>query len=351
MTDKTESSGMRDKGRSPSPRREAPPLPRILHRYRPRIEQGLAQVLSGDSLLRGILRYHAGLEDEAGQRTSSKAKFLRPSLVLFVAGELAQAGEEALAAALGLELIHEFSLLHDDIEDRDRTRRGRPTAWVRHGIGQAINAGDLMATLAFSVVQRAGGRAAAALLEATLVMVEGQGLDLQLEGKAASVEEYLRMEEMKTGALFSCALRLGAIVAGAQARVEEDLTYLGREVGLAFQIKDDILGVWGSEAETGQPQGSDLRARKSLLVALALQGATGADRTALERIYSQPQVSEDGVGRVTAILERLGAREAAETLCAERLARARAILNGVPFRAEGKEELDELLVQLAGGSG
>ncbi len=349
MTDKTEASGMGDRERSrPSPRGEPAPLPGLLLTYRPRIEQGLSQVLSGDSLLRRILRYHAGLEDETGRRTPSGAKFLRPSLVLFVAGELAQAGDQALAAALALELIHEFSLLHDDIEDGDRTRRGRPTAWVRHGVGQAINAGDLMATLAFSVVLKAGGRATAALLEATQTMVEGQGLDLHLEGKMASVEEFLRMEEMKTGALFSCALRLGAIVAGAETHVEEDLARLGGEVGLAFQVRDDILGVWGSEAETGQPQGSDLRARKSLLVALALEGATGVDRTALERIYAQPQVSDDEVGRVTAILERLGAREAAEALCAQHLTGARAILDRVPFRPEAKEELDELLVHLVG---
>ena len=352
MTDGARVSGMNDVGRSaPSPYEGAGPLPGLLLTHRPRIEQGLSQVLSGDSLLRRILRYHAGLEDEAGRKTSSGAKFLRPSLVLFTAGELGEAGDQALAGALALELIHEFSLLHDDIEDGDRTRRGRPTAWVRHGVGQAINAGDLMATLAFSVVTKAGGRATAALLEATLTMVEGQGLDLAIEGKMASVEEYLRMEQMKSGALFSCALRLGAIVAEAEARVEEDLALLGGEAGLAFQIRDDILGVWGSEEETGQPQGSDLRARKSLLVALALEGATGRDRTALEKIYGGPRMSDDDVGRVTGILERLGAREAAEKLCAGRLAKARAILVGVPFRRKAKEELEELLVHLVGRLG
>ncbi len=322
-------------------------VPRILDRYRPRIEEGLTEALCGEALLHEILRYHTGLEDEVGRPARALGSLLRPSLVLFTAEELEGDAKRALAAAVALELVHNFSLLHDDIEDHDLLRRGRPAAWSRYGIGQAINAGDLVQTLAFSLVLSAGIRAALALAEATVSMIEGQGLDLALAGKEASVEEYLEMEEKKTGSLFACAFRLGAITAAAPPELEERVAGLGREIGLLFQIRDDILGVWGTEAETGKPAGSDLRARKSLLVAIARGRAAPRDRAILERIWRQDEVNDADVGRVAVILGRSGAREAAETMIAERLARARAILEALPFC---EEELEELLVYLAGRS-
>lgn len=331
----------------PSPR-DVGAVPRLLLSRRARIERGLFEALRGDSPLLQILRYHAGLEDGEGTPSHPTGKFLRPSLVLFAAEELGEGGAPALSAAVAVELIHEFSLLHDDIEDGDRTRHGRAGAWVRYGLGQAINAGDLMHALAFSAALEAGPRVSSALSQATSIMIEGQGLDLSLGGRRASVDDWLEMEGKKTGALFSCAFRLGAIVAGVPPGVEETLAALGGEVGLAFQIRDDLLGVWGSEEETGKPRGSDLRARKSLLLAIALERATGGEKTALESAYGRPNLSDVDVDRLVAILERLGARQVAEQMVAERLARAKVVLEGVPFRPGAKEELGEFLAYLVG---
>jgi geranylgeranyl diphosphate synthase type I len=322
-------------------------IPRLLLSRRAAIEQGLAQALAGDSLLLGILRYHAGLEDEDGAPARPAGKLVRPSLVLFVAEELGQTRETALAAAVALELVHEFSLVHDDIEDEDRARHGRPTAWVRYGIGQAINAGDLMVALAFRQVLAAGPRAAAALAEATSAMIEGQGLDLRFDGLAATVEEALEMERKKTGALFACAFRLGAIVAQASPGLEEGLASVGSEVGLAFQIRDDILGVWGNEEETGKPRGSDLRSGKSVLLPLALAAGGERERAVLERARG-PTASGADLEQAIGALERLRVQESAERLAGACLGRARVGLDGVPLRAGARGELEELLLHLVG---
>ena len=149
--------------------------PRILTEFRELIVSGLEEALAGDSLLYPVLRYHVGLEDETGARTENLGKLLRPSLVLFTAAELGADAGDALPAAVGIELIHNFSLIHDDIQDGDRLRRGRPTVWALHGTAQGINAGDLMETLAIRQALSAGPRIAEALVAATIFdMLDGR---------------------------------------------------------------------------------------------------------------------------------------------------------------------------------
>jgi len=142
--------------------------PRILTRFRKEIITGLEEALAGGGPLAATLRYHVGLEDETGRRTENLGKLLRPSLVLFTASELGADPGAALPAAVGLELVHNFSLIHDDIQDGDRMRRGRPTVWALHGMAQGINAGDLMEAIAVRTALSAGPAAADALLSATI---------------------------------------------------------------------------------------------------------------------------------------------------------------------------------------
>jgi len=323
--------------------------PRILTDFRELIAGGLEEALAGDSLLYPMLRYHVGLEDEKGRKSDHLGKLLRPSLVLFTARELGAPPKEALPAALSIELIHNFSLIHDDIQDGDSLRRGRATVWSRYGMEQGINAGDLMETIAVKTALTAGPRAAAALVSATIEMIEGQALDLSYERWEATVEEYLEMVDKKTGALIRCAFELGGIVAGAAAETIDRLIELGTALGRAFQIRDDLLGIWGDDAVTGKPNGSDIRRRKkSLPVVVALARATGADRALLRDAYrKEEELTDPEVGAVVGVLERLGADAAGEEMVKKYLGAATEMLGGLPFTRKGKEEMDELIDYLA----
>ena len=323
-------------------------LPTLLSRYRSLITAGLAEVLGGEGLLYAILRYHVGLEDEQGVARNHMGKFLRPSLVLSTAEELGGGLDQALPAALALELIHDFSLIHDDIQDDDKTRRGRPTVWSRYGVAQAINAGDLMQALAITQVLLVGQDAVKTLTEETIEMIEGQGLDLDVEEKAVGVEPYLEMIDKKTGALIRCAFRLGAVVAAAPTKVEGALAKVGQELGRAFQIRDDLLGVWGDGAVTGKPHGSDIRCKKKTLpAAITLSAVSGTDRTDLERLYNKKTLTDEDVAQVIEIMDKTGAHQVGKQMVIEHLNRAREWLAQVPFSEGGMQEMEELMQYLA----
>jgi len=322
--------------------------PRILARFRGPIIAGLEEALAGDGPLRPILRYHVGLEDEAGRRTERMGKLLRPSLVMFTAAELGGDTKSALPAAIGLELIHNFSLIHDDIQDKDRLRRGRPTVWALHGAEQGINAGDLMETIAIKTALRAGPAAADALLSATIEMIEGQVLDLSYEGREIGVDGYMEMVDRKTGALIRCAFVLGGIVADAGSDTMERLQSLGTAIGRAFQICDDILGIWGDASVTGKPRGSDIRRRKrSLPVVLGLASAAGPDRELLLSSHRKEGLTDADVTAVAGVLERVGAKDKAEEMAKTELSLARGAIGAIPFSETGEKDLSELIDYLA----
>jgi len=165
----------------------------FLQPYRNDIRAGLVQALHGDDATRQMLRYHVGLETAKGASADALGKLLRPSLVLFVAEELGTDRQAALPAAIALELIHNFSLIHDDIEDEDVRRRGRATVWSLIGVAKAINAGDLMITLALLEGVKASPEAVTCLLDAMRDLVDGQSLDLDFESRWVTPPEYRAM--------------------------------------------------------------------------------------------------------------------------------------------------------------
>lgn len=326
--------------------------PAILDAYREQIESGLSHALRGGAPLRSLLRYHVGLEDEAGMPTHATGKLLRPSIVLFIAEQLGGTVERALPSAVALELIHGFSLIHDDIQDRDRTRRGRPAVWTVCGVEQAINAGDLMHTLAACIALDASSTAAGCLLGATLEMIEGQCLDLKFERRSATTEEYLAMIDRKTGALLRCAFELGGISANADEQVLSDLVALGHAVGRAFQIKDDLLGIWGDEATLGKAIGSDIRRRKKTLpVVWLLEQANDEDRAMLAKLYnnepSDASIAKPDVEWVIERLDALEARVSCEQMVHDNLAEANDKLQQLPFSENGKSKIHALIHFLA----
>jgi len=303
----------------------------------------LQGILKEEGPLSRLLRYPLGLEEADGAPGPGiGGKLLRPSLVCFSCEALGGEPERALPLACALELIHNFSLVHDDIQDGDELRRGRPTTWKAFGAAQAINAGDGLLVLALRIALQAQAppevvlAAQGALLSATFRMIEGQALDLSLEGAwDVGVERYLYMAKRKTGALLGCALELGALAAGRPELLPAHRK-LGEVLGLAFQIRDDFLGIWGDPAVTGKPVGSDLaRGKRSWPVAFALERDP-----ALARLLSrEPVPVEEALERLSA----LGAREAAEAAARGYAEEALQAAQGLPWTNEAKDMFKELL--------
>jgi geranylgeranyl diphosphate synthase, type I len=285
-------------------------LPRARELLAPALRDVLAR-LSPD--VRQVAAYHMGLVDAEGRPSGDGAgKAVRPALTLLGAEAAGARPERALPGALAVELVHEFSLLHDDVMDRDRERRHRPSAWSLFGIGPAIVAGDALLALSQDVLLQADGEAGVAaatvLLSATERMIEGQGQDLGFESRLdVSVEECLAMVRNKTGALLGCAGAIGGTLAGAPGAVVRALEAFGEHLGIAFQAIDDVLGIWGRPEETGKPVASDLRQRKKTLpVAWTLErGGPCAARLAAA---IQGPLSEEDVRAAEVALHEAGAR-------------------------------------------
>ncbi|MFD4546215.1 family 2 encapsulin nanocompartment cargo protein polyprenyl transferase [Streptomyces sp. NPDC058466] len=282
--------------------------------------------------MRRIALYHFGWEHADGTPAAGNAgKAIRPALVLTAAGALGGEHATAVRAAAAVELIHNFSLLHDDVMDRDTTRRHRPTAWTVFGDADAILAGDALQALAQRLLAEdphpASSAAAARLASCVVELCAGQHADTSMEKRGpgeVTLDECLAMAEAKTGALLGCACALGALYAGADEEDVEALDAFGREAGLAFQLIDDVIGIWGDPSRTGKPVGADLIARKkSLPVVAALASGTPA-ATELAELYGVPYEKGDTgeLERTVLAVERAGGRDWAQVQAADRMARA-----------------------------
>ncbi len=237
------------------------------------VERALKEELDRTPVLDDTLRASMAYSLMAG------GKRLRPVLLMAAADAVGADGTKFLPVACALEMIHTYSLIHDDLPamDNDDLRRGKPTNHVVYGEGIAILAGDALLTLAFTVILRQKAVPAEALLRVVDEvsraagaegMVGGQVLDLEAENRQISMEELRRVHTGKTGALFRAALRSGAILAGASEEQLSALTAYADHFGLAFQITDDILDVIGNAEEIGKPVGSDEKNHKSTYVTL-----------------------------------------------------------------------------------
>jgi geranylgeranyl diphosphate synthase type I len=282
-------------------------------------------------MLRRIAGYHFGWWD-ADERpvTASPGKAIRPALVLLAAEAVEGDVDNAMPAAVAVELVHNFSQLHDDVMDVDRLRRNRPTAWTVFGVSQAILAGDAMASLASAVLSDSAGPWAANavrwLNDCVVDLCDGQFLDVAFEQlERVDLAECLRMVHGKTSALLGVSCALGALAGGATARQVDQLRQFGYHLGLAFQLVDDLLGIWGDPGVTGKPVGADLaRRKKSLPVVAALASGTAAGAE-LARTYKADTPVE--VARASELVEAAGGRKWAETRADEELAHAMACLD------------------------
>lgn len=287
-----------------------------------------------------MMEYHLGWRDEQLAPASfDPGKLLRPRLCMLACRAAGGDPRRALPVAAGIQLIHDFSLIHDDIEDDSSTRRGRPTVWTLWGLPQGINTGDGMFVLAHLAIHRLReqGEPAELVLEVLrrfsstiLTICEGQFLDIGNEGNLAIAEaDYLAMIGRKTAALIGASAELGALVGGADEATARALADFGVNLGLAFQIEDDVLGVWGDPEVTGKPFAADLVQRKlSLPVIHAL--ATASNRDRLAELYGRRQTEPGDLRAMLDILDDAGARLYTEraavgyhTAAVEALGRAR----------------------------
>ncbi|MBM7168858.1 polyprenyl synthetase family protein [Streptomyces sp. G44] len=286
--------------------------------------------------LRGVARYHFGWEQADGTPAAGNAgKAIRPALVLAAVRALGGEPATAVRAAAAVELIHNFTLLHDDVMDRDTTRRHRPTAWTVFGDPAAILVGDAIQALAQRLLAEdphpAAPAAAARLARCVMELCAGQQADCALESRRpedVTLDECLAMAEAKTGALLGCACALGALYAGGGPEEVDALDGFGREAGLAFQLIDDVIGIWGDPDHTGKPAGADLAVRKkSLPVVAALASGTPA-AAELAELYGGPSGAGTDIGergeleRVARAVERAGGRDWAQAHAADRMSRA-----------------------------
>ena len=253
-----------------------------------------------------VAAYHFGWIDAAGRPTTGDGgKAVRPALALLSAEAAGAAPEVGIPGAVAVELVHNFSLLHDDLMDGDEQRRHRDTVWKVHGPAQAILVGDALFALANEILLELGtvdaGRATRRLTLATRKLIDGQAQDISYEHRErVTVEECLEMEGNKTGALLACAVSIGAVLGGADDRTADALEKYGYHLGLAFQAVDDLLGIWGDPDATGKQTWSDLRQRKkSLPVVAALAAGGQASERLAEILAADAKKSETEIADFT----------------------------------------------------
>jgi geranylgeranyl diphosphate synthase, type I len=327
------------------------PPPEVLARVREPIQHALRAAVAGidDDRMRLIASYQVGWCDRDGTPVPfSGGKGLRPTLAVLSAEAGGGTLDDGLAGAVAVELVHNFSLLHDDVMDRDLERHHRPTGWAVFGEGQAILAGNAMLTRALEVLAddgERGRRALPAMLAATQRLISGQSEDLHFEGAAAiSVADVLNMEAGKTAALLSCSASIGAHAAGAPARTVSALAGFGHELGMAFQLVDDILGITGDPAVTGKSASSDVRAgKRSAPVVAALDAGTDASRRLADLLAGGAPNTDEDVVLATKLIEEAGGIDWAAREADARLDRALEQLESLP----GPEHVVADLVALA----
>lgn len=296
-----------------------------------------------------MIEYHLGWHSES---TEVKGKRVRPLLTLLICGALGGKWQNALPAATAIELIHNFSLIHDDIEDRSELRRGQETVWKKWGTPRAINLGDALFVVGRLSSHRLSDRGID--LDTTLSVVEtldqaclqltiGQDLDLIFETRdQVSEEEYLAMIDGKTAALIAAATAVGAIVAGADADKVRAVENIGESLGLAFQIQDDILGIWGLPNKTGKSAADDLQTRKKTLP--IIYGLARSDE--FVDLWQLPTSDEVTLEAMRSALQRAQALEDARALAEKFTQMAEESLQALEPDGPYTSELSSLLRKL-----
>jgi geranylgeranyl diphosphate synthase type I len=338
---------------------ETPPsLPAFFSRYQSRIDEALRAELTGlEPEMYDIHRYYMGWQEIDGSDSNSMGgKRMRPTLAMLAADAVGGDLERATPIAVALEYVHNFSLIHDDLEDMDRVRHHRPTVWAVWGEPAAIVSGNAMLKIAdhaawklrsVGVEESVALEAEAVLTNHYLKMMEGQYLDISFETKeSVSVDQYLDMIERKTGALIEASIYLGSLVApekGPDRQKATALKSIGYDLGRIFQIRDDVLGVWGG-VETGKPVGADIKRKKKALPAVhALSNSTGPSADRLKEIFrTEGDLNAEDVHVVLEVMENLGTQEYCQTMAEQRWVECKRMIESLELSGTTAAEFTEL---------
>lgn len=315
----------------------------ILNQHLGMIDAEITRAFDGHDFpkpLYDIMKYHLGwLDEDLKPADQYVGKRFRPTLCLLTYNAISGVYDKALPAAAAIELIHNFSLIHDDIEDMDIERRHKPTVWKLWGVPHAINAGDgmhVMANLAalrlneinvthYKIVDVLG------ILNRTIMeLCEGQYLDMSFEGRPdVTTDMYLEMISRKTAALIEASTSIGAVLATNDEKLSARFRKFGRKIGMAFQIVDDIIGIWQKTEKTGKPVASDIKNKKKTLPVLyAFEKASKKDRKLLIDTYKKDTLSNRDVNNILKVLKNVNAREESQKIAST-------------FEREALEELDK----------
>lgn len=342
-----------------------PHLKEAFDRYLPLVEEELKKVLfcpkAGLAPFYNMMGYHLGWLDESFVPASSDTgKRLRPVLCLLSCQAPGGDPFQALPAAAAVEILHNFSLVHDDIEDNSSFRRHRPTVWKVWGIPHATNVGDGLFALAYLSLYRLAEKdipaerllaASRTFGETCLALCEGQFLDISFEERLdIGLDEYLRMIYNKTAALIACSVQLGAMLATEDEKLIASYRRFGENLGLAFQIQDDILGIWGRPEVTGKPAASDILQRKKTLpivYAMIQERQEGvawglSPRKTLRELYSQEKIGEEDIPRILEILDGAKALDYTRRMAEKYHRLALEALESTGVESEGQATLRKL---------
>ena len=301
-----------------------------------------------------MVLYHLGLDHDG----APAGKRMRPLLGLLAYASIAGDYRRALPGAAAVELGHNFSLVHDDIEDGDRERHHRPTVWALHGVAQAINTGDMLFSLSRMALHRLSdlGFSDAKVLRLTrlydetcVALCEGQFIDIRTSesDELMSVELYFDMIGRKTAALIAASIEAGAILATDDDEIVRRYRAFGWALGLAFQLNDDLLGIWGPERATGKEASDVPRKKKTLPVIYAFEHAGPEDRARLATLYGNGGPTADNVDEIVAILERTGARDYTRDQARRHRDEALAELDAAGVvDAEARARLEDVIVSV-----
>ena len=329
------------------------------------IDLALADLDGAAPLLGHMIRFHLGMVDTTGEPVDPdiqrvlQGKRLRPAIAMLSAQTIGGNAAVAAPLAAAIELLHNFTLIHDDIQDRSPNRRHRAAVWRVWGDAQAINAGDALfaaAQLALlrTPVSDAAPHAMIDLLRdfnrTTIEIVQGQVLDMGFEGRTnVTPDDYVKMIRLKTAAIVRFAAAGGALVAGADSDTVQRYAQFGEALGIGFQIRDDLLGIWGEDRDTGKTRGDDIRRRKQSLPLLLLRAAANeTDLSRLDALAAFDEVPEEGIEEVFAMLDHYAIRQQVEQQITVAHQQASNALQQVEATSgiHGRE-LDNLLHRLA----
>ena len=333
-------------------------VPLILEKYRKDISDAIkGDVTDRNLFVYDMLRYCLGWGDTKGNPIEGEmGKSLRPSLCMFACECAGRSPESVLNAAASIELIHNFSLIHDEIQDLDETRHHRPTLWAVWGKPKALIAGDVLRVIADMAILDQNHfdnykllESMSMLTEACLEMIEGQYMDIHFESKPyIKLDEYMKMISRKTGALIRCSLTMGSLLGGMNKQDVSSFRESGQALGYTFQIRDDILGIWGDSELTGKPVGADIRRKKkSLPILHAITESSGASNKILLDIFAKDHIEDLEVETVLTIMDETRTYTYSQDLACEYRDRALDAVASTPLDSIQRDRFSELVYFLA----